>query len=727
MRHVEAGTLERVKWHLYAKRNLARMLRFLECEGECCVSNADALKAIMQALRKQLLTRPRPQGEPKGLKLFIRLEWTTHQLQRVGVRDILLDPAIIALLPDPVQCHFLPDAFMVVKKLSKSIRGLILNHNSVVKKIDKYPAPAGSCMCRKLYPARFRPNNGCVLTGQLNLVKHDRLRRVLECGPNFRDINTKARAIESVRSGLMELAAYLAGKDMCISSFNAWMDEVLQRISKHLESLQPKRLSTKQKPLLDFATRKALRKLQRHLVIVPIDKASNNIGFVCKSLYAFTLRQELDNSGAYEKVDISIEDLVAAHEKFLKPKKIQGEHKLPFLYWLPKFHKDPVGARFIAASNKCTTSKLSKVLSSALNLVLHTLRDKDNERIQISGVRRFFVVETYEELSGFLSEWRRGQDGRERSGLYTGDFSTMYTSIPHEELFDAVERAIREAFDIEAGERDCDASDLAISWSAKGSSCVWVRATKSLHKDNVHAMPLAELNALVRYLVSNTYLSIADSIYRQTVGIPMGTNCAPVLANLFLYSYESRYVSRIEREQGLDAARNFHMTFRLIDDVLSVDNPLIESAVSVPFEEGGMYPTSLDLNKTSKSPDAVEFIGVNVEARSKRFRLSVYDKRKSFPFHVRRYPLMSSLIPRSIPYGVFVGLLHRGYRICSGVKDFLSYALDVGCVLRDNGCSTKRLKVLFKSFVIHDMHKYPRSRSTEVIRQFCQKLGNKST
>ena len=69
--------------------------------------------------------------------------------------------------------------------------------------------------------------------------------------------------------------------------------------------------------------------------------------------------------------------------------------------------------------------------------------------------------------------------------------------------------------------------------------------------------------------------------------------------------------------------------------------------------------------------------------------------------------MMSSLIPSTIVYGVFVGLLHRGYRISSGVHDFVSYALDVANVLRENGCAINKLKVLFKSFVASNVTKYP--------------------
>ena len=242
--------------------------------------------------------------------------------------------------------------------------------------------------------------------------------------------------------------------------------------------------------------------------------------------------------------------------------------------------------------------------------------------------------------------------------------------------------------------------------------------------DGVILLNWNTLNSLVHFLISNTFLKVGNQLYKQIVGIPMGTNAAPVIANLYCYSYEAEYVSRVEREKGRWAARTFHMTFRLIDDVLSVDNPLMAEALSKSYEEGGIYPSALMLNQTSDNNSSVEFIGLQIETLEDKFRLSIFDKRKSFPFLVRRYPLMSSLIPRSIPYGVFMGLLHRGYRICSGAKDFLLHALDVGNALILNGCTKNRLKQCFSSFLSNTVTKYRRYQKTWVKHEFCLKLGS---
>ena len=160
-----------------------------------------------------------------------------------------------------------------------------------------------------------------------------------------------------------------------------------------------------------------------------------------------------------------------------------------------------------------------------------------------------------------------------------------------------------------------------------------------------------------------------------------------VLGNLFLYAYESAYITRVELEKGVEAARQFQMTFRLIDidDVLSADNVAMTDAVQSHLDAGGMYPSELTLNTTSILPSEVEFLGMRIQTDTRRFRLSVFDKRKSFPFRVRRYPLASSLILRNMLTGVCLGILHRGYRICSGVDDFLAYAVEVADTLRENG------------------------------------------
>jgi hypothetical protein len=47
----------------------------------------------------------------------------------------------------------------------------------------------------------------------------------------------------------------------------------------------------------------------------------------------------------------------------------------------------------------------------------------------------------------------------------------------------------------------------------------------------------------------------------------MGTNCAPLLADLFLYSYESEFLQKLVKDKKIHEARAFNFTYRYIDDV----------------------------------------------------------------------------------------------------------------------------------------------------------------
>jgi hypothetical protein len=78
---------------------------------------------------------------------------------------------------------------------------------------------------------------------------------------------------------------------------------------------------------------------------------------------------------------------------------------------------------------------------------------------------------------------------------------------------------------------------------------------------------------LTEFVVTNTYVMNGSILRKQAVSIPMGANCAPAVANLYLYSYESEYIDRLTRSNEVEKAQAFHLSFRLIDDVLSFDNP----------------------------------------------------------------------------------------------------------------------------------------------------------
>ena len=119
---------------------------------------------------------------------------------------------------------------------------------------------------------------------------------------------------------------------------------------------------------------------------------------------------------------------------------------------------------------------------------------------------------------------------------------------------------------------------------------------------------------------------------------------------------------------------------------------------------------ALQLNQTNEDRKAAEFslLGMNIIVNKERLETSVFDKRNTFPFTVHRYPMIHSLMPTSMVYNVFISQLHRGYRLCSKVEDFVDYASEVADRLIKNGCASNRLRKMFNTFATHHARKYIR-------------------
>ena len=79
----------------------------------------------------------------------------------------------------------------------------------------------------------------------------------------------------------------------------------------------------------------------------------------------------------------------------------------------------------------------------------------------------------------------------------------------------------------------------------------------------------------------------------------MGTNCAPLVADLFLFCYERDLCCLCHTIIKLIEA--FNSTSRYLDDLLNIDNPYFEQMV------GQIYPTELQLNKANSSDTEAPF------------------------------------------------------------------------------------------------------------------------
>ena len=107
------------------------------------------------------------------------------------------------------------------------------------------------------------------------------------------------------------------------------------------------------------------------------------------------------------------------------------------------------------------------------------------------------------------------------------------------------------------------------------------------------------------YLIYNVYIKVGNNVYRQTIGIPMGTDCAPQLANLFLFHYEYLYMKNLMRD-NLCMAKRFSNTVRYIDDLLTLNNSHFEEEIT------NIYPSELTLKRTSESDTKLSYLDISI-------------------------------------------------------------------------------------------------------------------
>ena len=85
-------------------------------------------------------------------------------------------------------------------------------------------------------------------------------------------------------------------------------------------------------------------------------------------------------------------------------------------------------------------------------------------------------------------------------------------------------------------------------------------------------------NALA-FLFDNIFIRYGGTVYRQIVGIPMGTNCVPLVAYLFLYWYEWDCMLSLSPILQTDIIKALNMTSRYLDNILIIDNHFFENNI----------------------------------------------------------------------------------------------------------------------------------------------------
>ena len=119
------------------------------------------------------------------------------------------------------------------------------------------------------------------------------------------------------------------------------------------------------------------------------------------------------------------------------------------------------------------------------------------------------------------------------------------------------------------------------------------------------------------YLLDNIFIRFGTKVYRQTIGILIGTNCAPLVADLFLFCYERDFMKSLSCENQTNIIEAFNSTSRYLDDLLSIGNIYFEYTVD------RIYPAELQLKKANSSNTEAPFLYLNLSISNGQLKFMI--------------------------------------------------------------------------------------------------------
>ena len=133
----------------------------------------------------------------------------------------------------------------------------------------------------------------------------------------------------------------------------------------------------------------------------------------------------------------------------------------------------------------------------------------------------------------------------------------------------------------------------------------------------------------------------------------MGTNCAPLVADLFLFCYEGDFMLSLSDDNQSEVIEAFNSTSRYQDDLLNIDSTFFDSMVN------HIYPSELQLNKANVSNSEVLFLDLHLSISDGFVKTKFFDKRDDFDFDIVNFPFLDGDVPRSTSCGVYISQLIR--------------------------------------------------------------------
>ena len=309
------------------------------------------------------------------------------------------------------------------------------NYKNVLQGLntENFTRNPSACSC-KASEFCYNPA-GHIITGDFNLVRISKLRYILSKGPKYREPRsfTWKQNRKLMFDSFEEYARRWAKKE------DVEVDKKVLSLVNRRVSILSRTMSRRHESVFDDPDVAAeLAEIHVKFVVVPADKASNNIVFVCKTYYINCLMEVLGMSTmtgnpTYNLTAMSKDESLQNHHSVMLTFGIslpEEDIDLPKLYWIPKRHKNPYKQRYFAGSAKCSTKLLSQILTRILTSVKEGFQKYCDTAYARSGVNQMWILKNSKELLENL----KAKSLHSVNSIKSFDFSTLYTTIPHGKL-----------------------------------------------------------------------------------------------------------------------------------------------------------------------------------------------------------------------------------------------------------------------------------------------------
>ena len=642
------------------------------------------LDIIETKLYKPIASKPKK----KVPKFRIHLLFSSKAYDFINLPAIFRNASCIDLLPNDFTIEDNP---MVVFSLVEPIRRKVFNYNKFVSSLNVDDIESIPCFCKDFDNIYLDQHHRHIMTGDLSIIPNKELESLIRKGPKYRppvkiDFDTAFKSIKTELDNLI-LTYCTAKPNLGPPDFLLWKNEVLRLTTLKInESKNKLQINDKKDPLkIGSSAKLCLDDFHSKFVFCPTDKAANNVAIICKQLYASIILTELDlentnNLNTYVKVTDRIEeDIVKEHEtfqKFFKLDLLPQMQRLPPMHWTPKIHKTPTSSRFIIGSKMSSLKPLGKAITKIFKVIFKMKRGYYRKAGVFSGLKQFWPIDSHDEIVQTLD---RLSSKQKATSISTYDFSTLYTKIPHAGLCEVLGNTIQGIFN------DTNRKHLAVS----NSSAYFVKDYSFRFKFNA-----AYIIKCVEFLVNNAYFRVGNAIFRQIVGIPMGSDPAPFFANLYLSHFEATWIKSLRCTEYARAKRVFN-TFRFIDDLVTVND---QGEFSRSFLE--IYPEELTLNKENDEANLnASYLDLDISIVNNQFEYGLYDKRNAYTFDIVRFPFLCSNMPNKMFYSTISAEILRICRASSVYPKFLAQTKPFLIRMKKQGAKINKMRGSFNKLL----------------------------